>query len=268
MAVKVKADVVGRNPDPTTSPKAKPTTSAAPTPSISPSPGASNFGTTIEQKLKAQGYGWVLNVNNGMGPHAITNAETYTKDQLAQLGKVLQKVYGITVKPNPDSVKKALLDPAVAGIVADPTSNSFQNLINNLMSNYLPGLDSKSGSSSGATNVPSRSVYQYQPQDIYDIVNNVYKTALGRDATDAEKQQQYALLKPSINAGTLTTSKVVKNAKTGKMEQVTTQTPGFSQKTAEANITAAAKKANPEEYQRQQALGFSNDLNKILGGGM
>jgi len=71
-----------------------------------------------------------------------------------------------------------------------------------------------------------------------------------------------------VDAGTLTTTKEVINPKTKQKENVSTQTPGFSQASAQAKIEEQLKAANPEAYQRNKALSFSKDLNSVLGGGM
>jgi hypothetical protein len=254
----------GPTPTPSAKPSALPSIMPSAKPSVTPIPQTtsgtnSNINSTIESKLGSFNIKTVKtsNVDGSL------NLESLGPTQITQLGKLLKKMGYSGITSQGASVKaKILTDPVLSQFAAK--SSDFTSFYNNLISDYLPGLDTQTA----AANYPSRNVYKYQPQDIYDIVNNVYKDILGRDATDQEKQKQYASLKPMIDAGTLSTTSKVKNPKTGKIEVVTTQTPGFSQKAAEAQITKTAKTENAGQFDRKKALDFSSALNNVLSGGM
>ena len=122
-----------------------------------------------------------------------------------------------------------------------------------------------------AKNLPQRQIYQYTEADRQKIVDDVSQTVRGQGITEEDKKAQwYKDLQNSItnmiNTGTLTTTKEVKNPKTGKLESKSITTPGFSQEKASAVAEAAIRKANPEAVARQERVGFTDWMFKALGG--
>jgi len=125
----------------------------------------------------------------------------------------------------------------------------------------------------GTTGKPelSRSVYQYSPEQISADINDIAQKKLGRIITDADKQSEWyqdltAGLNKMISAGTVTTTKLVKNKKTGKLEQVTTQTPEFTKEKATGTIEAALAEADPISLERKRNLDFANWAFQKMGG--
>ena len=217
----------------------------------------------ISAKFKSRVAGqWNMGPDAVSRMNSVSSVEDYNPAQLTQIGIILKKL-NYPVKNTIASVKTLLLnDSDLIPLVAK--SKTAADLIAALNKSYLPGLDTQVAT----PNLPSRSVYKYQQKDLEAVVNNAFQSALGRDATQKELTDQLAKIQPAVDAGTLTTTKEVINPKTKQKENVSTQTPAFSQASAQASIEEQLKAANPEAYQRNKALAFSKDLNSVLGGGM
>jgi len=69
-----------------------------------------------------------------------------------------------------------------------------------------------------------------------------------------------------IATGTVSTSKKVRNPKTGQLEVQTVSTPGFSQEQVATVAEKAIRKAAPEDVARQERVGFTNWMFSALGG--
>jgi hypothetical protein len=69
-----------------------------------------------------------------------------------------------------------------------------------------------------------------------------------------------------IAGGITTQSKLVKNKKTGKLEQVTTQTPEFTKEKAVSTIETAISEADPVSLERKKNLDFANWAFEKMGG--
>jgi hypothetical protein len=123
-----------------------------------------------------------------------------------------------------------------------------------------------------AANLPQRQIYQYTEADRQKIIDDVSQTVRGQGVTEDDKKAQwYKDLQNSItnmiNTGTVTTTKEVKNPKTGKLENKSVTVPGFSQEKAAAVAEQAIRKAAPEDVSRQERVGFTNWMFQQLGGG-
>lgn len=123
----------------------------------------------------------------------------------------------------------------------------------------------------GAPNLPSRSVYQYTEADRIKMIDDVSQTLRGQGITDADKSAKwYKDLKKSIDnmiaTGTVSTTKKVKNPKTGVLEVQTVSTPGFSQEQVAATAEQAIRKATPEEVARKERVDFTSWMFSALGG--
>lgn len=114
--------------------------------------------------------------------------------------------------------------------------------------------------------LPQRSIQKIDPIVIKDFVSGIYEKTLGRVATEDEKAEWYDKLKPTIEGGTVTVTKKIKNKKTGKLENVTETTPGFSQQKAAISIEQKLKEANPDDYDRQKRMDFSTWLSQNVAG--
>lgn len=123
----------------------------------------------------------------------------------------------------------------------------------------------------GAPNLPSRTIYQYTEADRIKMIDDVSQTLRGQGITDADKSAKwYKDLKKSIDnmisTGTVSTSKKVKNPKTGVLEVQTVSTPGFSQEQAATVAEQAIRKATPEDVARKERVDFTSWMFSSLGG--
>lgn len=122
-----------------------------------------------------------------------------------------------------------------------------------------------------APNYPTRSIYQYSPEQLGAKIDEVAQSLLGRAITDADKQAKwYKNLNKTLNEmvaqGTVTSRKTVKNKKTGKMENVVIQKPEVSSEGLQQTITTALTAADPASLERKQNLEFANWAFKKMGG--
>jgi hypothetical protein len=123
----------------------------------------------------------------------------------------------------------------------------------------------------GAPSLPSRSIYQYTEADKVAMLNEVSQTLRGQDITPEDQSAKwYKDLKKSldnmISTGTVSTTKKVKNPKTGQLEVQTVQTPGFSKEQIAVTAEKAIRKATPEEVARKERVDFTGWLFDTLGG--
>lgn len=114
-------------------------------------------------------------------------------------------------------------------------------------------------------NLPTRQIYAATPDQIDADINKIALDRLGRTVTEADKQADwYKDLVTGINKlyqkGIVTETKQVKNPKTGKMENVVTQTPKFSTEKVTEKITGAVEAADPEALARKQRIDFTKFL--------
>jgi hypothetical protein len=126
-------------------------------------------------------------------------------------------------------------------------------------------------SGTGTPNLPSRSIYQYTEADKIEMLNEVSQTLRGQDITNEDKSAKwYKDLKKSldnmISTGTVSTTKKVKNPKTGQLEVQTVSTPGFSKEQIAVTAEKAIRKATPEEVARKERVDFTSWLFDTLGG--
>lgn len=203
----------------------------------------------INAKLGNKGIPAVIENTDGLSVSA-----GYTPEQLVNIGKILKK-FGYKIKPSTEGIQSLLnSDPVLTVIGAK--SKTYAEFINNLAKDYLPGLDT----STGGAKLPTKTVSQYDPIVLTNFVDSVYQNTLGRKATAEESAASLKQLETMVNAGTVTTSKVVGG------QNVVTTTPGFSQERAQATIEEQLKQLNPDDYDRKARIDFSSWLSQNIGG--
>jgi hypothetical protein len=114
--------------------------------------------------------------------------------------------------------------------------------------------------------LPTRTISQLDKAKTFEAIEQWGLSFIGEKLNDTRKKELFDLLN-NANTGTVTTYKKVKNAK-GKLENVQVTTPGLTAESSEALVEKKLKESNPEEYERRKAFEFSNDLNKLLSGGL
>jgi hypothetical protein len=129
------------------------------------------------------------------------------------------------------------------------------------------------GGSKSKQNIPTRQIYKTTPEQIYADVNDIASTKLMRSLTEEDRQAQWykdltKAINDMVNQGTVTTTKQVKNPKTGKLETQVIQTPGVTKEGIEAKITGALETADPESAARAKRLSFIKWLYGQMGNQM
>ena len=115
-------------------------------------------------------------------------------------------------------------------------------------------------------NLPQRAIGSYDPTAIKSWIDGIYVSTLGRAATKEELDTRFEEVKPLLEYGTLTTSKKEFNEATGQTELVTRSEKGFDQAAEEQTIEEKLKLLNPDDYDRQQRISFSDWLSKNVAG--
>jgi hypothetical protein len=115
-------------------------------------------------------------------------------------------------------------------------------------------------------NLPQRAIGSYDPTAIKSWIDGIYLNTLGRAATKEELDTRFEEVKPLLEYGTLTTSKKEINEATGQTELVTRSEKGFDQAAEEQTIEEKLKLLNPDDYDRQQRISFSDWLSKNVAG--
>jgi hypothetical protein len=188
-----------------------------------------------------------------------TLLEKLSNAELIDIAKLLKKM-DFTVKGSKGSLKALFeYEPALSAILQN--SNTFTELKTNLLKDYLAlGGDA-------TENLPTRTITMQDPVVLGEIVDSAYQSRYMRNATPEEKAKHIKNFEEDINAGTLTTTKRVKNKKTGKMENVTTVESKFSQAKAGTELEESLKELNPDEFDRTKRIQFSNFLMQNTAGG-
>jgi hypothetical protein len=185
-------------------------------------------------------------------PLAEAKSAYLTDDALRASWLSTLKKSGITTDP----IKaRALWDISVDG-ASDwfATSNGTQKVTPEQYLGWYLGGQKK------APKIPSRSIYQYSPEQLDAKANEIAQDVAGRVITDADKSATwYKNLMSSLNEmvmqGTVTEpTKKVRNPKTGKMENVSIQRPEVTTESIAQKITGAIKEADPESVKRKQDL--------------
>lgn len=236
--------VVGRskNTAPVQKPKVIPTTVLS-----------SSVIDNITKKLEAKG----LKVS----PSTVAQVglvDSFTPEQLSVIYKLI-KPRGYNPKKSIEDVRSLLnTDPIMLSLAN--RSTDYSTFVKNLERDLLPGVGEEK------ENIPTRTISEQRPEVLENLVTSWYKQVLSRPPSAEEKAARLAEMQAEIAQGTVTTSKKVKNPKTGRMETVVKTTPGFSQASSEARITEQLKAMNPDDYDRVKRSEFSQWLSQNVAG--
>jgi len=135
------------------------------------------------------------------------------------------------------------------------TSNGKQKVTPEQYLQWYAGGQKKTATPS----LPSRSIYQYTPEQLAAKADEITRDLGGFTVTDEVKSKQWykdltKALNEMVMQGTVTTTKQVKNPKTGKMENVTIQKPEVTTEAITEKIKTAVKQADPESVARKQRI--------------
>ena len=181
-----------------------------------------------------------------------TLLESISDAELTDIARLLKKM-GFTVKGSKGSIKALFAtDPALDAILKASAGGTATDLKRNLLKDYLPlGGDA-------TENLPTRTISKQDPVVLGELIDSVYQKNVLRRATPEEKAKHIKNFEEDINSGTLTTTKKVKNKKTGKMENVTTVESSFSQAKAETELEQSLRELNPDDFDRAKRIQFSD----------
>jgi len=243
--------VVGRDSTATTSDNGLITNQMNPAGKVSSSP----LLDTINSKLGLKG------ITIDSTPVAKINfVQTLNDAQLGVIAKQL-KVRGMNFNASKQEIRKIIAEDPVISKFASESTGGYADFIQKLQEDYLP-----SATNQPAPNLPTRQINEYQPEVLNKLIDSVYKSVVKKPPTDAQRATELAKLQQQISEGTVTTTSQVKNAKTGKLENVTKTSAGFSQAAAEANIAAGIKATNPDAVDAAKRAEFSSWLTQNVAG--
>jgi hypothetical protein len=117
---------------------------------------------------------------------------------------------------------------------------------------------------SGRANLPRRNIENIGDATINAIIDRVSQEKLQRDITDPNQRKELvAKIKAQIAEGTLTTTKKIRNLKTGKLEEVT-QTTGVTPEEIQLQLAKDLETSNAQDFELSKRLEFNSELSKIL----
>lgn len=114
-----------------------------------------------------------------------------------------------------------------------------------------------------APQVPTRQVYNVTAAQIDADIEEIAMKRLGRSLQEEDRKAEWyndlvkGVQKLYSQGVVSEPAKMVKNKKTGKMERVVTQTPGYSQEQVTQKITSAVEAADPESLARKERVDFT-----------
>ena len=137
----------------------------------------------------------------------------------------------------------------------------LKTLLSKLKEQELPG------AGDGAANLPDRRIGQVDRGALVEVAQAVAAKGMF-ELTKEELDEIIAPWEKKLKQGTVTTTKKVRNPKTGKLENVTETKSAFRQGEEELALAERLKAQRPEQYQLAEGIGFNDDLKKLISGGM
>lgn len=174
-------------------------------------------------------------------------------------------------------VKSAMVSAGISNVNDISAFEQWKQIVNTSAQLYAAGKGPKMTpmdvlnqvmDTSGTANLPDRTITKVDPTIVNAIANAAFQSAYMRDGNEEEIKDilKKAGVDKMIAEGSVTTTKKVKNPKTGKLENVTTTTPGFNAQTAQLTIEDKLKELNPDEFDRTKRIDFAGWLSKNVAG--
>ncbi len=211
------------------------------------------FGQSAAKQTRMKRSGEVIDVPAGDKTLSITEAKRLylTDEALRNKWNTTLRKNGITADP---IQARAIWDLSVDG-ASDwyATSNGQQKITPEQYLSWYAGGKKK------APALPTRQVYQVTEDEIAADIDEIMLKKAGRTVQDSDKdmgwyQDLVKGISKLYSEGVVTTVKEVKNPKTGKMEKVVTQAPGFSKEQIAEEITSTIEAEDPASVQRKQRI--------------
>lgn len=125
--------------------------------------------------------------------------------------------------------------------------------------------DSLKGIKGAEPTLPTRSVSKLDRARTFEQIDAWAKDVLMAPVNAEQKSKLFDILN-SLNTGTLTEYKKVKNPKTGKMENVQITTPGLTEEKAQRTVEQKLRELNPDDADRTDRINFSNWISQNVAG--
>jgi peptidoglycan hydrolase-like protein with peptidoglycan-binding domain len=136
----------------------------------------------------------------------------------------------------------------------------LKTLLSKLKEQELPGAGEE-------PNLPDRRIGQVDRGALVQVAQAVAAKGMF-ELTKEELDEIIAPWEKKLKQGTVTTTKKVRNPKTGKLENVTETKSAFRQGEEELALAERLKAERPEQYQLAEGINFVDELKKLLSGGM
>jgi hypothetical protein len=121
---------------------------------------------------------------------------------------------------------------------------------------------------SATDNIPQRQIREYDKGTLSEIAQAFAIKNRGKKLDDAELQEALDMADKIIQKGVLTKTEQVRNPKTGKLENVSKTTGGFSQEKFESMLGKKFEEETPELVERRKAFEGLDLFQKIMAGGI
>lgn len=213
------------------------------------------YNNRMQSRIAALGIQGYTNANPKPTVDAITFLGTLTDGQYAELAKVLKNL-GYSVKE-----KGALKNVLINYFEEIFPVKDYSELLSKLKGRSIAGTGAD-----GAANLPDRRIGQVDRGALIEVAQAVANKGMFK-LTEEELNSIIAPWEKKLKQGTLTTTKKVRNPKTGKLENVTTTTSAFRQGEEEKALEAKLKETRPQQFELADAIGFRDEIMKTLLGG-
>jgi peptidoglycan hydrolase-like protein with peptidoglycan-binding domain len=229
-----------------------PTATVAQTP-----PGGVTYNERIQGRIAATGtagVGLFFPTGGGTGLDMPTFLRGLTTQDYIQLQAALKRL-GYNLK-NKEEVNQILQQvfPQYFPVT------DLKTLLGKLKGQELPGAGEE-------PNLPDRRIGQVDRGALVQVAQAVAAKGMF-ELTEEELNQIIAPWEKKLKQGTVTTTKKVRNPKTGKLENVTETKSAFRQGEEELALAERLKTQRPEQYQLAEGINFVDELKKLLSGGM
>jgi len=246
--------------------KFKPTKAPTPQPipTATPSPTPTSSGSTLIDKINKSLGDKGVKVPPAVGFEAVSLIDSITQDRTRAvlIGKML-KARGKTVGASAEAIKNLFISEPELATIAAKAGDDYNKLISLLNEDFIPELGKKE--KAPAFTGPSRNIYKYTDADIDLLIKSVYQEKAMRLPTTEELARERAKVRPQLEQGTVSTTKLVKNAQ-GVMEQVTVQEGGPTKEAVATSIEERLKQTNPDDIDRTARIGFSDWISQNAAG--
>lgn len=121
---------------------------------------------------------------------------------------------------------------------------------------------------SATDNIAQRQIREYDKGTLAEIAQAFAIKNRGKKLDDAELQEALGMADKIIQKGVLTKTEQVRNPKTGKLENVSKTTGGFSQERFESMLGKKFEEETPELVERRKAFEGLDLFQKIMAGGI